>query len=120
MGRKARLEGGFAYQNEGKTQNCYAAVKVGAGKSENAGFIYDNRGEALHCFTRSTVRGWKRRPDHRKQRDGFAALGSGKVSQCFFSGEKQETTEKVPRHEAWAVGGSGRTGAPRAGFSMGL
>lgn len=94
MGRKTRLEGGFAYQNEGKTQNCYAAVKVGAGKSENAGFIYDNRGEALHCFTRSTVRGWKRRSDHRKQRDGFAALGSGKVSQCFFLVKSRKQLKK--------------------------
>ena len=84
MGRKAKLEGGFAYRNEGKTQNCYAAVKIGAGKSENAGFIYENKGEALHCFARSTVRGWKRGSARKKQKDGFAALDSGKVSRCFF------------------------------------
>lgn len=90
MGEKAKLEGGFAYRNEGKTQNCYAAVKVGAGKSENAGFIYDNKGEALHCFTRSMVRGWKRGSFRRKQKDGFAALDSGKVSQCFFLVKKQK------------------------------
>lgn len=84
MSRKAKLEGGFAYRNEGKIQNCYAAVKIGAGKSENAGFIYDNNGKALHCFTRSTVRGWKRGSDRRKHKDGFAALSSGSISQCFF------------------------------------
>lgn len=94
MGRKARMEGGFAYRNEGKTQNCYAAVKVGAGKSENAGFIYDNRGEALHCFTRSTVRGWKRGSDRRKQKDGFAALGGGKASQCFFVVKNKKGLER--------------------------
>lgn len=90
MGKKARMEGGFAYRNAGKTEKCYAAVKIGAGKSENAGFIYDNKGEALHCFTRSTVRGWKRGSGRRKQKDGFVSVGSGTVSKCFFLVKKDK------------------------------
>ena len=66
MGKKARMEGGFAYRNAGKTEKCYAAVKIGAGKSENAGFIYDNKGEALHCFTRSTAGSAARGAESRK------------------------------------------------------
>lgn len=90
MGKKAKMEGGFAYQNDGKMENCYAAVKVGAGKSENAGFVYNNKGEALHCFTRSAVRGWKRRTRRGKQKDGFSSVGSGTVSQCFFLVKKEK------------------------------
>lgn len=94
MGKKTKMEGGFAYQNGGRLENCYAAVKIGAGKSENAGFIYDNKGEALHCFTRSTVRGWKRGSGHRKQKDGFVSIGSGTVSQCFFLVKKDKKLKK--------------------------
>lgn len=90
MGKKVKMEGGFAYQNTGKMENCYAAVKIGAGRSENAGFVYDNKREALHCFTRSTVRGWKRRSEYRKQKDGFVSVNSGTVSRCFFLVEKNK------------------------------
>lgn len=94
MGKKVKMEGGFAYLNDGKLENCYAAVKIGAGKSENAGFIYDNKGEALHCFTRSTVRGWKRGSGHKKQKDGLTSINSGTVSQCFFLVKKEKKLKK--------------------------
>ncbi|MBD5556563.1 MAG: hypothetical protein HDQ95_14820 [Roseburia sp.] len=101
MSKKAKMEGGFAYQNAGKTENCYAAVKIGAGRSENAGFIYNNKGEALHCFTRSAVRGWKRASGHRKQKDGFSSINSGTVSQCFFLVKKDK---KLKRYRDKALG----------------
>lgn len=94
MGKKAKMEGGFAYLNDGKLENCYASVKIGAGKSENAGFIYDNKGEARHCFTRSSVRAWKRASGHRKQKDGFVSVNSGIVSQCFFLVKKDKKLKK--------------------------
>lgn len=94
MSKKAKMQGGFAYQNSGKTENCYAAVKIGAGKSENAGFIYNNKGEALHCFTRSTVRGWKRRSGRKKQKDGFFSINSGTASQCFFLVKKDKKLKR--------------------------
>lgn len=94
MGKKAKMEGGFAYQNDGRLENCYASVKIGAGKSENAGFIYDNKGDARHCFTRSTVRAWKRASGHRKQKDGFMSVNSGTVSQCFFLVKKDKKLKK--------------------------
>lgn len=84
MGNQAKMEGGFAYQNDRVIENCYAAVKLGAGGSENAGFTYNNKGEVLHCFTRSAVRAWKRGLGHRKRKDGFASVDSGTVCQCFF------------------------------------
>lgn len=94
MGRKVKMEGGFAYRNEGKTQNCYAAVKVGSRKSENAGFIYDNKGEALNCFTRSAVRPWSRGSGHKKQKDGFASVGDGTASLCFFLVKNEKKLKK--------------------------
>lgn len=94
MGKKVKLEGGFAYRNGGKLENCYAAVKIGSGKSENAGFIYDNKGEALHCFTRSTVRGWKRGSGRKKRKDGFVSVNSGTVRKCFFLVKKGKKLRK--------------------------
>lgn len=90
MGKRAKMEGGFAYRNSGRMENCYAAVKLGARRSENAGFIYDNKGETLHCFTRSRGRRWKRGSGGRKQKDGFVSVNNGSVSQCFFLVKKEK------------------------------
>lgn len=90
MDKKAKMEGGFAYQNTGKIENCYAAVKIGTQKSENAGFIYNNSGEALLCFTRSMVGGRKRGAENKKKKDGFTSVNSGTVSRCFFLVNKEK------------------------------
>lgn len=110
MGKKAKKEGGFAYQNAGMIENCYAAVKIGAQKSENAGFIYDNKGEALLCFTRSAVRGWKRGVERKKRKDGFASVNSGILNRCFFLVNKEK---KLKQYRDGAFGRTVKAAGPR-------
>lgn len=86
MGKKTKMEGGFAYQNTGEMENCYAAVKIGGRNSESAGFVYDNRGEAQRCFARSMGKGYRRASEKRqgKRKDGFVSVNSGRIDDSFF------------------------------------
>lgn len=98
------MEGGFAYRNAGTMENCYASVKIGRGKSENAGLAYDNSGEVLHCFTRSAVHKWKKKEkrgkeENRKQKDGLFVLNSGCAAQSFFLVKNEKKLKKYRDRE---------------------
>jgi len=87
-----RTEGGFVYRNNsrGVIENCYAAVRIGKRKRENAGFVYENKGTIFRCFTRSHTRRWKHSSEERKkQKDGFYTFNNGVISQSFFLTKKR-------------------------------
>lgn len=100
MNRKTKMEGGFAYRNDGIIENCYAdvkigtAIKIGRNKHENAGLVYENNGELQNCFSRSIVRTWKR------GRNGLIVTNQGHCQHCFFITKSNKALEKFRDKES--------------------